>query len=148
MVSDSGSELVLTEQLQQLDRVHCGCHLLNLIISDFSKEKKVNYIYCRVQAFARHLAKHKIIRDKLRSRCTDLLRQKKRNRATVNTIDDLLSVAELIKIERAKNEAEAFFEEDEEEFQPDEENEEDSEKADLDDWMDDDELQGFGTEEL
>ncbi|KAF1756604.1 hypothetical protein GCK72_013057 [Caenorhabditis remanei] len=54
----------------------------------------------------------------------------------------------LFDFRRSKNEAEAFFEEDEEEFQPDEENEEDSEKADLDDWMDDDELQGFGTEEL
>ncbi|CAO4371771.1 unnamed protein product [Caenorhabditis nigoni] len=63
MVSDAGSELVLTAQLQQLDRVHCGCHLLNLILKDFSKIRGVNFIFSRVQAFAKHLARNKKIRE-------------------------------------------------------------------------------------
>ncbi|EFP06771.1 hypothetical protein CRE_10711, partial [Caenorhabditis remanei] len=67
LTSDAASPLVLLAEKQLIDRVHCGCHQLNLVITDFVKEKSVQKVQAKVQSFARYLSKNKATKEKLLS---------------------------------------------------------------------------------
>ncbi|EGT57783.1 hypothetical protein CAEBREN_16464 [Caenorhabditis brenneri] len=65
MCSDAGSPLVLMAEKHGFDRVHCGCHLLNLIIRDFAEEKVVKKKHAHIANFARFLSRNKEEKEKL-----------------------------------------------------------------------------------
>uniref|UniRef100_A0A8R1DS90 BED-type domain-containing protein n=1 Tax=Caenorhabditis japonica TaxID=281687 RepID=A0A8R1DS90_CAEJA len=59
LASDAATPLVLLAEIHNLDRIHCGCHCLNLIIVDFAELREVRNIQKRVENFASHLARSK-----------------------------------------------------------------------------------------
>lgn len=65
LCSDAGSPLLLMADKHNWDRVHCGCHLLNLIIRDFAEEKTVKNKYMHVSKFARFLSRNKEEKENL-----------------------------------------------------------------------------------
>ncbi|EFP00497.1 hypothetical protein CRE_21737 [Caenorhabditis remanei] len=81
ITSDAGSPLVLLADLHQIDRfhffqvkaysstgfrIHCACHLLNLIICEFSQVKGVANYYKVAQKLAAHLGRCKEDKNKLK----------------------------------------------------------------------------------
>uniref|UniRef100_A0A1I7V3G1 Dimer_Tnp_hAT domain-containing protein n=1 Tax=Caenorhabditis tropicalis TaxID=1561998 RepID=A0A1I7V3G1_9PELO len=58
LMADGASPLILLADKHQIDRVHCACHQLNLVIKDFATTREVANCQMRAEHFARHLSKN------------------------------------------------------------------------------------------